>query len=230
MKLLFMHMSKCGGRSFYEFLSSNYGTWANWSDGIELSSEGFVTINELPLIFGHIKYENAKKFKDHKIITVLRDPLERTISEYNHLMTQNVDFFGVRMMKEGNYSFMDFVKSIHKMIIGWVNFYTAHLFDPETRPVSEDEFISVGRATLKKFDFVGIYENMAETVNIMKVKYGLVGDLPVIGKTTKKNKIAKLTDEERVEAKKHLRMEYEIYEFGRELFKKDFLKYAGGAI
>ena len=179
-------------------------------------------VNQFDIIMGHLHWGvvGKPKFKNYKIMTVLRDPLKRAISHYNHLMLGKTNWVSAKIMRRMNYSFMDYITTTHPDIMGLSNLYTIYLLG-DTRNMKPKNMIKNAKETLKRLDFVGIQEEMSKTVKAMKERYGLKGDLKHIGRTAKNHKIH-ITEEEKKEAVKHL-YDYEIYEYGKELF------HAGGA-
>jgi hypothetical protein len=211
-------MSKCAGRSIKRFLVGNYiDSWGLWNDGTELSDEEIEVYNKKDLIVGHMSHVSAQNFNGYKMITFLRDPLTRTISEYNHLLTQDTNFLVTKVMREYDFSFMDFMRSVEPYVFSWTNIYLAYLgyHDPGTIKEGEiPDFMGKAKNSLNAMDFVGIYEYLNESLYVLKAKYGLNGDFDVVGKTAKINQVAKLedlTNDEIAESKEILSDDYELY-------------------
>jgi len=220
MKIIYMHMPKCAGRSIQNLLSQNTKKWTVVNDSDVLDIVPIEAVNQFDIIMGHLHWGvlGKEKFSNYNIITVLRDPLKRAISHYNHLMLGKTNWVSAKIMRRMKYSFMDYITTTHPDIMGLSNLYTIYLLG-DTRNMKPKNMIKNAKENLKRLDFVGICEDMTRTIEIMKKRYGLKGELRRLGRTVHKMEIS---EEDKIEARKHL-YDYEIYEYGKELF------YAGGA-
>ncbi|MHC4158075.1 MAG: sulfotransferase family 2 domain-containing protein [Planctomycetota bacterium] len=220
-KIIYMHMPKCAGRSIQDLLRQNTKKLNVINDSDVLEYVPIEAINQFDVIAGHLHWGviGKPKFENHKIVTVLRDPLKRAISHYNHLMLGKTNWVSAKIMRRMKYSFMDYITTTHPDIMGLSNLYTIYLLG-DTRNMKAKYMVKNAKENLKKLDFVGIYEDMAKTIKAMKERYGLKGELRRIGRTAKQHKI-EISEEDKKEAVKYL-YDYEIYEYAKELF------YAGG--
>ena len=75
-KIIFLHIPKTGGSSIETILENNFNTQKN-----------YLRHNTLSQIFNKIKDKDLNKYI---IFTVLRDPLERIVSTYNHSVRANI--------------------------------------------------------------------------------------------------------------------------------------------
>ena len=214
-RLIFMHMPKCAGRSVKALLNANYGSVLevnnmNWLD--KQKSEDLVGF---PLIMGHIQFCNIRRLIDHyRFITILRDPLERTISQYNHFMTKKTSVKEAKIMRDGNYSFIDFVSANDFRLEPWVNSYVTYL-GATGWTYNLLEFYQRAKLNIRKLDFIGIYEKLKESIEMMKEKYFLKGDLKTIGKTPENDKLVKLSASDEGLAKECLEPDYILYEMAK---------------
>ena len=84
--LFFMHIPKTAGTSMRRFLSDQYGESqtcpaSDWSELIDLKQP----IDSYPLIQGHFNISMRSFFPGRKSLTLLRNPLDRTLSALRHL-------------------------------------------------------------------------------------------------------------------------------------------------
>ncbi len=92
-ELITLHIHKTGGRSFYQTLKSVYGDAVDvprnrgklFADNNENISLLEIIPDHIKVLYGHLEYRHvtdlAEKYSP-KIITWLRDPVERVISHY----------------------------------------------------------------------------------------------------------------------------------------------------
>jgi len=213
-------MPKCAGRSVADLLRKNYTNYININNMVWLMSSTKSELNRYDAIGGHIAYQFVSMLKQFKHITILRDPLERTISQYNHFMTMQTSIEEAEILKLHNYSFMDFVSTKNPNLSLWTNVYNVYLGDDGNVTYDVQEYLERAIIALNELDFVGIYEQMDETIDALKERYNLEGEMDVIGKTPHGNKSVQLTDEEAIEAKKWLTPDYVLYNMAKERFNE----------
>jgi len=215
-KIIFMHMPKCAGRSIEDFFKQNTKKWNVVNDSDILNMVDIEAVNHFDVIMGHLNYWSVERFPNYKVMTILRDPLDRAISHYNHLMTGNTSWKAGKLLKQMKMSFLDFVKSDHPDIMGLANIYTMYLLGDVTK-LKPENMVNNAKDNLKKLDFVGIYEDMHQTIKQIKERYGLKGHLRRIGTTNSKNKID-IPERQKKQAVKYL-YDYEVYQLGKQLYE-----------
>lgn len=99
------------------------------------------------LVFGHffpIKYLAALQPKDYKLVTILRDPLDRLYSHYQFWRQHEFpDHYLWRKMRALNWSFQDFALSQEMK-----NFYAQYLF----------------QVPLRAFSYIGLFEDFEYSI------------------------------------------------------------------
>lgn len=90
--IISIHIPKTGGSSFGEILKSVYGEnlWINYGQQWNaMTSKKNLISSNIECLHGHFEF-NAfdEEFPESQKITWLRDPVERTISLYNHIMNR----------------------------------------------------------------------------------------------------------------------------------------------
>lgn len=120
MKYIFIHIGKTAGTSFRDFLSSNTTNNFFGYESLQYlvnkdekhvfeSKFSYDIFNKYELYSGHIRYGLDKYIKgDCDYITMFRDPLERTISEYRYGQDRgwyNSDFRILNWFKKNNQHF-----------------------------------------------------------------------------------------------------------------------------
>ncbi len=157
--IISVHIPKCAGTSFRYVLQRVYGRrlWLNY--GADFSREAVPS--DTACIHGHIPgraYETA--FPEHRIITMVRHPVQRVISNYYHFLhrpdERNPD---CRRLHERKLSLVEFAE-------------LPNVRNEATRYVA-------GRAP-DDFDFVGITERYAESVLLYQRMLKIEWPLPVL--------------------------------------------------
>ena len=121
-ELISIHIAKTGGRSFYEILKNEYVDKVDprykrihYFPGKDYSDK---LINRIPehitIIHGHLLYEHVREIhlKYHpKVITWMRDPVERVISNYYFLMKRiREDIRDHPQKRKINYSLLEYAR------------------------------------------------------------------------------------------------------------------------
>ena len=208
-------MPKCAGRAIKDLLHQNYDNCLEMNNMPLLFTMSEDDLNKADAIHGHISYEYVKNLKQFKRFTFMRDPLERTISQYNHFMTMKTSVEEAEILRLHNYSFLDFVKTNNPNLALWVNIYTVQLGDDCSPVYNVKEYLKRAIKNIGHMDFIGIYEDMDGSIKKLKKKFNLKGDLKTVGKTPDKNKVCQITAKERKIAKKYLIPDYILYNMAR---------------
>lgn len=157
---LFLHMPKCGGVSVRRLLESHlssrltidymsYGTLDPSSRRNEINKalEHPKNVGEDQVIYGHfypVKYFGRTLNQNYKIVTILRDPIERLVSHYFYWKrTEHPDHYVYRKFRAESWTLEQFIMSEDLK-----NFYAQFLTD----------------FPLKRFDYIGVYERLEESV------------------------------------------------------------------
>ena len=159
MKTLFLHMPKCAGSSMRKILKQKFKEnyvkdyQSFYKSPKEEQNRLILKYIESPkkvkknsFVFGHfypVKYlgKNNLKKKEFRLITFLRDPLERLASHYSFWTYSKKDHYLWRKMNNENWTFKEFCLSNEMK-----NFYSQYLI----------------HVPISKFDFVGTQENIKQ--------------------------------------------------------------------
>jgi hypothetical protein len=225
LKLAFVHQPKSAGRSIADFLIQNFNRPQLLNNYEILENHFPEELCYFNLIYGHFGYQTINLPRIFRYVTVLRDPIERTISQYNHFMHMPNNFDFTKDMREKNYSFRDFITDDNPNIAYFVNVYTAFLsgVKPPEQLVYNVLFYRALQNLQFNFDFVGIVERYDDTIRLLKKKYNLKGSPKVIGKTPEKYK-NDISEEDLELAKTNLQPDTVIYEVAKELFNESLAK------
>lgn len=210
---IFHHLMKCGGSSIVQSLTKWFHIrYDLLEDSADLNSFVMQKYNLEDLftdycITGHFQYDGIylhqrypemfERKNDFKIFTFIRDPLKIKISLYYYVS------------KFGGYKIENL--TLKKNLLADKNFL-ASLF-----PCDESNY----REVLDRYFFIGISEKMQESMNILADKLDKKRiNVPVINTTQKDYQINDLTPEFLEIFKKRNKLDYMIYEYCLERFRK----------
>ena len=223
-KIAFIHLPKTGGRSFQKFLSEHF------KRSFILNNDKFVEYEihnwgHFNLVEGHFPYNSINLPRMFQFVTILRDPVQRTISQYNHFMRSETSIQLAKTMREERWSFRDFISHSEMQVAAWVNNYTVYLsnYDMESDFHTATKVEEAIYNLAFNFMFVGITECMDQTIRLFNKKYGCCGDIGIEGKTPEDKK-ANISDEDIEAAKNALIPDITIYEMAKEIFKDALMK------
>lgn len=217
---LFLHMPKCAGTSIKKLLEIHchneiifdYDSFfkipkSKRSLKILNSFNNPTSVNGNEIIFGHffpIKYIGEKSPINLKLVTILRDPLERLISHYYYWNKGDFsDHYLWRKMKQNKWTLPQFIMNCEMQ-----NLY--------------DQYFC--QCPLQFFSYIGIYENLVESTQKCLSTIGLSGnftDIPHYNKTSSKLS-TKLSDSFIKEAQDFHSLDYLIYKYAIKKFHSHF--------
>jgi hypothetical protein len=158
---LFLHMPKCGGVSVKSLLETHlgsrltldyesYGALAPSSRESQIANvlHHPVSVGEGEIIYGHfypVKYFGRAHHPNYKIVTILREPLERLISHYFYWKrTKHPSHYVYKKFETESWTLENFIMSEDLR-----NFYC--------------QFFSF--FPLQRFDYIGVYERLEWSVH-----------------------------------------------------------------
>jgi FkbM family methyltransferase len=187
--LAFVHISKCSGTSIENYLldcGQIHGR-ADCFTGVNPQGEreDFKTYAlrnaASPFVFGHIPYELfVQHFPDALFMTFLRDPVQRTISQYKswhdpknfpptdpHYITSSAELKqAVKLAQDGTLT--DFVTTDNSCIRAAALGNQQTLMLSSLSGVSLDEHLESAKKNLEKFAFIGLTERFAESICLFR--------------------------------------------------------------
>lgn len=211
---LFLHLPKCAGTSIRVLLSNlfqdriieDYESYYGYPlkdrfTFILASLLQDIQVDKSKIVYGHffpIKYIYGLPNKDVKLVTILRDPIDRLISHFRYWKSGDFSSHYLwRQMMYEHWSFMDFAMNSELR-----NFYTQYLV----------------QVPLAYFSYIGLYENLISSVPACLQALGeeFDGDikLPVINVTQSEVR-TKLTDNELSELRDYHAEDYCLYHYAK---------------
>jgi hypothetical protein len=151
--LYFLHIPKTAGTSLKTFIFDHYDTQEFFDQSIleHLIKTPRLELNKYKLFCGHFGWFLPNLLsKKPKIVTMLRDPIDRTISQYNHIK-RGPEFFELHERVK-NIGLTDFLAGIDTSIAQLV-------INPQTTAFAFDDFTT---------NFIGNqFKSIAEIISIL---------------------------------------------------------------
>ena len=146
---------------------------------------------------------------------MMRNPVDRVISQYNHLMNLETGIQSARKMRQESWSLSDFMDNNDPVLVPLVNAHTFFLggyLELVRRGISDWNllFERAVRNVISNFHFVGILERFDEGLIYLKERFGLRIDYEKRGITPETAK-SRVTPEDRNALEKYLNPDIELY-------------------
>lgn len=179
---IFVHIPKTGGLTLYWIMNRQYIPQAiftlDWTKHFDDSVREFVTLPEaqkrtVKILRGHMRFAlHTILPEDSLYFTILRDPVERTISYY-HYVRRSSHHPWYQELHARNMTLQDFVMQVPDWNLD--NCQTRFLAD-------EPSWVEFGKCTadmaasakqnLEKFKIIGLTERFDETLVLLKRAFG----------------------------------------------------------
>lgn len=196
-----------------------------------LDSDKAKELNKYKIICGHISMTDVERyFPNRKLITFLRNPIDRCLSIYgffrqqsdiplihlDQIRNENISSEAISIAKQLNVN--DFFNSTHPHILQNINNrmtrqigYSARFED--CGHLSDDVVLARAKSNLSKYFHVGLYENLENDIEEMCVKLGIDKStkLPELNKTSNPIRSNEISDELRDRISKLNRLDVELY-------------------
>lgn len=226
-KYFFLHVPKTAGTSLFKVFTDILGKEnVKAIESLTSVTNDIEKINKFQFIGGHFAYSDYLKYigKDRNTLTFLRNPVERFISQYYYLRN-NVDDYKFGYVQNARKldlkSYAEYYSNKHRC--GDVlNRQLWHFIEYESNMLNDNELLEIGKKNLAKMDFVGICEEMTESIDMMCYNFNwpLVNEIPMVNVTNKKP-IYEEIDCSTLELIKELNdLDIQLYEYGLKLFKE----------
>lgn len=176
-----MHIHKCGGTSIHSLMDANFPYKKIVEKAKDVAKEKSKEIDIKNYDSYHIHMNIINRIPDDfTCFTVLREPKSRLLSLINHWLDWSEEEIEnnpsreikLKMQKEGMSGFFNtdhlqvvtlFNNGLSKGLIDLSSFGGAHIVNK----FSDDELYEKATETLDRLDFVGLLENLNESINII---------------------------------------------------------------
>lgn len=233
--IAFFHLIKAAGTTLERILKRQYGESVVMEFGspqeakerlAEYSNWPEDRRGKIDVFMGHIRFEDHDKLPEGcTYITLLRDPVDRIMSDYYYILTRPEHEFH-RRVTSANMSLIDLVRSgFYHSLDNHQTKYLSGVRDLEYGSYSS-EVVDIARENLQKhFSVAGLTERFDESVILMKRTLGWRTPYYVREKVTP-NRPGKesLTREELECIQEYSRMDQELYQFVRDRFEEQIVQ------
>jgi hypothetical protein len=169
------------------------------------------------MVTGHFFPSRNEPPKDGRIrLTLLRHPFERAVSEYYWYRHDTDAVAGGDMAPLArNYPFDEYLIALEKKNAGLsLNVYARHLAGQLSRDVADEtQMLALAKEALARYDFVGITENLADSVDFFCCGYDLPlpSAIPRLNTTSSRKAVADLDPETLQRLQQIYRLDLELY-------------------
>ncbi len=212
-KIVFIHSPRTGGSSANRAFFKNYNKNEIWITrtahfGFDNMWQGapFSAVNEprdlknIYMVTGHVRLKDIAylKKRGYSFITMLRDPIDRTISHYDWVLK--------RYISKIPHNWKDRVKNTTLLEF--------------TRKYENLQYRTIGGYDLSIFNYIGFCEMHEESLRKMEEMFGLSLVHGIHAKGTKPKHRTIATEEEREKMMPYLKKDYKLYNIARELYDR----------
>jgi len=181
-KILFLHIPKAAGQTFYKILGRT-GYFYNLGSDPEKRIDEFISLasdsrNQYAGIEGHMGYGLHKYFNEESTyITFMRDPVDRVISFYNYIICNPMHYLHNDLVKENSImplnDFLDanITQEIDNLQVRLLSSTDGKINSRKT--VTENDYNAAINNVDRHFSVVGIVEQFNLSLLLMKYTLGL---------------------------------------------------------
>jgi len=234
-QFFFLHIPKTAGTSLrniveYQFLPRQINKPYDIKGVSEINQKKF---DRFDLIRGHFVYSLVEKFREKPyVITMLREPVARTISHLNHIIKSS-DFWLHKKIPISKMSVHEILNNelTQKLLCNHQLRLIACDYNLETveNPMLDSphligtDILEKGKEILKKADYVGIAEQFDDSIKLLTKTFGWsVPENIVRLNTAKKKKSDNVFSPEIIEQIQEMcKLDTELYNFAVDIFNKN---------
>lgn len=226
--LLFDHIPKTGGKSIHSVLQQLLGSDACSPTLNTTFSNAWGKFSSYSCVSGHITFLPGSNVAGCSLFTVLRNPVDRIISQYffAHIVSENHGSYFDKKCRQ--LSFQDFFFSEDKIIRETIsnqlikNFYPLGAAGTQTSSQSE-QLLAAKKALQEKYFFVGLTERMDESMDLLCWHLGRapVDNVPRVNVTNAKMPTAPESKRVRKYLTEIIQADLELYDFAINLYDQE---------
>ena len=234
-KIVFMHIPKTGGTTIFNLLSKHFKP--SEICGIRHNTlEKLTDLGKYRLFLGHYSFEAINKYipGDKILITFMRDPIERAISEY-YFLRLHEDTGWPDLLEMHGLNWGGVAYAVHKSIAEFLN-TDKNMDNPVLHNLvgfdgTDAERVCRAISVLDSFDFIGIFEDFERSISNMFKYLGFEQPSSIphsmsfneLSKTMSKVEKKPLTVDEMRALNKHTELDRILYNHAKYLSSRRFM-------
>lgn len=233
--VIFLHIPKTGGVTLSSVLTRQYARHSvHRFDATDLTATDRLRslspqeLQSIKLIYGHMSFGlHALLLRPATYITLLRDPIERAISDYSFVRSNPLHPLHDAVKKMG---FSDYIESAAtgQLSNGQTRLLSGdcdgdRLGLPTRNPVSKKSLEIAKRNILDKFKVVGLQERFDESLVLMMKRLGWQRTPYYVKANTSPSKVrrSEISSQDIALIRRHNVLDIELYEFARSRFAEE---------
>ncbi len=235
-KLIFLHIPKSAGSTIQTIFKRQYKKDGFFVDGnhpnLKVIKEKIMSDDKLQLCFGHMDFGmHAFVEQDYKYATIIRDPIERVISQYYYVKRQTKHHLYKKAFKDNDFTLAEYVKSglsnelnngQVRILIGAGGFHK-NLHTKYDIPFGSCKpwMLEEAKLNIKQhFVFCGLQEYFDESLVLMKKEFGWKWDIGYVSQniTHRRKKVLELDNITLKVIRDANTLDIELYEWAKDAF------------
>lgn len=235
-KLIFLHIPKSAGSTIQTIFKRQYRRNAFFVPGkhpdLDVIKEKLASKNDLRLCFGHMDFGMHDVVgQDYKYATIIRDPIERVISQYYYVKRQPEHHLYNHAFRDNNFSLAEYVENglstelnngQVRILVGAGGFHK-NVHTKYDIPFGKCEPWMLDEAKLnieKHFVFFGLQEYFDESLVLMKKELGWRWDIGYVSRNiTRSRKKASELDSKTIKIIRDANaLDIELYDWSKANF------------
>ena len=232
-KILHFHIPKTGGIAIRQYFIDQLGE-KRVSPSVVGSrlTDALVHWGDLDVVSGHfLLYQGDQLPQDRCCVTVLRDPIDRFLSEYFFSKSDNADrLLDTRVHALDLDAYLESLSVPELDVISSQIEMLYPLGTSSQASLSADEKLAASLRALERFEFIGLQNELEDFASMLDAKFSWQrGALTFQNVTSRRAKTNELSTQQQRKLKALFEREFELYHHAQEHFKnhrRSFIKCA----
>ncbi len=220
--IIFIHIPKTGGTTINTALMDSY--WQTKPDFNYRHIDAKSMISNSGDIF---QPRNFEKFKSHKIFMMLRDPVDRVISEY-HFLKDRTGFIELFDRKPRNLEEYAQHPQTHNGVVNFLKGNRIYSKVPVQGTDLDDILDAIDEVPIQLGIFEEFEKSMEHFAKVLDIKWKRKLEAKRI--TFRRPKVEEVSEETKALIRKHNELDLELYEYGLQKFNSVKVNYSGNSL
>ena len=219
--MIFVHIPKTAGTSFHAALAAAVApeTISAPFAAFRFSTDDVERMQSHRVISGHISIADADLFPGRRILSILRDPIDRCVSWYYYAHSQKQLEGPADVLAAGTHNIRDFFAldpaiTYRNIVNRQTRQLGGHVLDLEP---NMDEAFERAKVTLRRAAWIGCTETLDRDIPRLRGLLPHLGPMPTLNTTAKRSPLSRLDADVLARIAELNRYDLELYEFARRL-------------